>query len=117
MARTKASGATALTRYVSHCGLNQALQFLAKEWTVHIIWTLGRNGELRFGQLRTTLPGRVSARVLSTRLHELESQGLIARRDMATKRPEVWYRLTASGRKVDRLLGRVEESLLGQPLS
>jgi DNA-binding HxlR family transcriptional regulator len=90
------------------CTVDPFLKFLAREWTSHIVWTLGQKDTMRFGALRRALPGMVSARVLSARLKELESCGLVSRHD-AGKRPlHVEYRLTEDGRRVDAALRRGE---------
>jgi DNA-binding HxlR family transcriptional regulator len=83
------------------CRLNELLKFLAKEWTTHIVWALGRQERIRFGALRKALPGDVSARVLSARLKELSSLGLVERIDARTFPLNVEYRLTEAGRRLD----------------
>ena len=50
----------------------------------------------RFGELRTDIP-RVSAKVLSTRLKELERKGVVTRHVMPTSPPSVEYALTDLG--------------------
>ncbi|MDX2264720.1 MAG: helix-turn-helix domain-containing protein [Hyphomicrobiales bacterium] len=90
------------------CPFDRVLKFLSSEWTAHIIWTLGRSGELRFAALRRALPGAVSARVLSSRLKQLAAAGLIHRRDVGSVPPHVSYSLTDQGRQADALLTEVE---------
>lgn len=90
------------------CPFDPSLKFLATEWTSHIIWTLGRQGDLRFGALRRALPGEVSARVLSARLKQLAAAGLIHRQDISAVPPHVIYSLTERGRQADALLNKVE---------
>jgi DNA-binding HxlR family transcriptional regulator len=90
------------------CTVDPFLKLLAREWTSHIIWTLGREQTLRFGALRRALPGFVSARVLSVRLKELEACGLVSRHDAGTLPLHVEYRLTDDGRRVDAALRRSE---------
>lgn len=60
------------------CPLDQCLQLLAGAWTHKVLWYL-RAGSLRFGDLRRSLPG-VSAKVLTTRLRDLELRGVLTRR-------------------------------------
>lgn len=92
------------------CGLDVVLAFLSRAWMGHILWILGRNGELRFGELRRALPGEFSARVLSRRLRELEVAGLVRRQDRGTKARHVGYALSERGRKLDRVLLRMERA-------
>jgi DNA-binding HxlR family transcriptional regulator len=90
------------------CPLDPALNFLALKWLVHIVWFLGQKQSLRFAELQRQLPGRVSAKVLSGRLKQLESLALIERKDKGTKPPHVTYRLTPYGRSINDLLTGIE---------
>lgn len=98
---------------VAACRVDDFLKFLAREWMSHIVWTLGREEAMRFGALRRALPGAVSARVLSGRLKELESYGLVSRHDAGKMPLHVEYRLTADGRRLDAALRR-SEALAGE---
>jgi DNA-binding HxlR family transcriptional regulator len=93
---------------VKGCPLDPVLKFLSQQWLVHIIWTLGRFGEMRFAHLQRELPGRVSARVLSLRLKELHGLGLVRRDDKETAAPHVVYALTEEGRRIDAWLVEIE---------
>lgn len=90
------------------CSVDPFLKLLAREWTSHIVWTLGRTEAVRFGALRRALPGAVSARVLSARLKELEACGLVSRHDAGRLPLHVEYRLTEDGRRVHVALQRSE---------
>jgi len=90
------------------CPLDPALNLLALKWLVHIVWFLGQKQSLRFAELQRQLPGRVSAKVLSGRLKQLESLALIERRDKGTKSPHVTYRLTPYGLSINDLLTGIE---------
>lgn len=74
----------------------------------HILWQLARSKTMRFGALRRALPGPVSARTLSRRLKDLESQGLVSRHDAGKLPLHVEYRLTIDGRRLDAALRRGE---------
>lgn len=74
----------------------------------HIIWTLAREGTIRFGALRRALPGTISARVLSSRLKTLEAHGLVTRTDIGTLPLHVEYSLTPEGRNLHLALLRNE---------
>jgi DNA-binding HxlR family transcriptional regulator len=93
----------------SGCPLDPLLSLLAKKWLVHIVWFLGRNGTLRFAELRHRLPGEVSARVLSARLKELERLSIVEREDKKTSAPHVVYRLSTDGYALDDLLLSIEQ--------
>lgn len=95
------------------CGVDHFLKFLAREWMSHIVWTLAREGSMRFGALRRALPGGVSARLLSARLKELESCGLVSRHDTGKLPLHVEYALTADGRTLHAALRRSEALATG----
>src|SRR3984957_9788090 len=98
------------------CPLAPALTLLAHKWLVHIVWLLGRNERLRFGELQRQLPGNVSAKVLSARLKQLEALNLITRDDKGTSPPHVEYRLTFYGRSIAGVLESLELSARGLTL-
>ncbi len=76
-------------------------------WTMYVLWTLRRDGPLRFGVLRRRLDG-VSSKVLTERLRLLESEGLIYRQHIPTIPPEVTYGLTQNGNELGDALDALE---------
>jgi DNA-binding HxlR family transcriptional regulator len=74
------------------------MDLLRGAWAPNVIWWL-RGGARRFGELRHDIP-RISARVLSQRLRELESRGLIERRLLDTSPPSAEYELTELGHEL-----------------
>lgn len=93
---------------VAGCRVDHFLKFLAREWMSHIVWALSREKAMRFSALRRALPGAVSARVLSSRLKELESYGLVSRHDAGKLPLHVEYKLTADGRRLNAALRQSE---------
>jgi DNA-binding HxlR family transcriptional regulator len=80
------------------CPLSEVLGLLRGAWAPNVIWQL--SGEARrFGELRHDMP-RISARVLSARLRELETRGLVTRRVLHTSPPSAEYALTDLGREL-----------------
>jgi DNA-binding HxlR family transcriptional regulator len=80
------------------CPLTACMKLLQGAWAPNVIWYL--SGEpRRFGELRHDIP-RISARVLSARLRELEARGLITRRLLDTSPPSAEYALTGLGREL-----------------
>lgn len=77
------------------CPLSQCMAILGGAWTPNVIWNLG-SGPRRFSELRIDIPG-VSAKVLTTRLRELEAKGIVARKVKPTSPPSVEYSLTDLG--------------------
>jgi DNA-binding HxlR family transcriptional regulator len=80
------------------CPLTECMSFLGGAWTTNVIWSLSAQPR-RFGELRVDIP-RVTAKVLSTRLHELEAMGVVNRAVMPTSPPSVEYALTLLGREL-----------------
>lgn len=64
-------------------------------WAANVIWSL-RAGPRRFNELRIDIPP-ISAKVLSTRLSELEGRGVLNRNVQPTSPPSVEYELTPLG--------------------
>jgi DNA-binding HxlR family transcriptional regulator len=80
------------------CPLTECMNLLRGAWAPNVIWMLSA-GPRRFGELRHDIP-RVSARVLSARLRELEAKGVISRRVLGTSPPSVEYQLTTLGKEL-----------------
>ena len=80
------------------CPLSGCMALLGGAWTPNVIWYLS-GGPRRFGELRHDIP-RISAKVLSARLRQLESQGVITRRVVPTSPPSVEYALTELGQEL-----------------
>ena len=77
------------------CPLTECMALLRGAWAPNVIWYLS-GGARRFGELRHDIP-RISARVLSARLRELEAKGVITRQVLATSPPSAEYALTDLG--------------------
>ncbi|NUO74026.1 MAG: helix-turn-helix transcriptional regulator [Frateuria sp.] len=80
------------------CPLTESLALLRGAWAPNVVWYLSAEPR-RFGELRHDIP-RISARVLSARLRELESRGLVTRRVLDTSPPSAEYALTPLGREL-----------------
>jgi DNA-binding HxlR family transcriptional regulator len=72
-----------------------AIELIGKRWTGAILCAL-TEGPLRFGELAKAVPG-LSDRLLSQRLRELESEGLVRREVEAGSPVRVTYSLTEAG--------------------
>ena len=80
------------------CPLTESLTLLRGAWAPNVIWYLSAEPR-RFGELRHDIP-RISARVLSARLRELESRGLVTRHVLDSSPPSAEYALTDLGREM-----------------
>ena len=77
------------------CALSSCMAIIAGAWSPNVIWHL-RAGPRRFSELKDDI-SPISAKVLSTRLKELEMRGILSRRICDTSPPSVEYSLTALG--------------------
>ncbi len=84
------------------CPFTKVLDFLSGAWTHQILWALGKDPR-RFGDLMRMCDG-VSAKVLTSRLKELEEHGVLTRTVKPTSPPSVEYALTPFGRKFEPIL-------------
>jgi DNA-binding HxlR family transcriptional regulator len=71
------------------------VELIGKRWAGAIIWALSEHPHY-FAELSQVVPG-LSDRLLSRRLRELESEGLVARSVYAGTPPRVSYALTEKG--------------------
>jgi DNA-binding HxlR family transcriptional regulator len=80
------------------CPLSDCMSLLNGAWTPNIIWYLAQ-GPRRFSELRADI-ARVSAKVLTQRLRDLEEKGVLTREVLPTSPPSVEYGLTELGREL-----------------
>jgi len=89
------------------CPLESSLKLLSGAWTPKILWYL-HSEPRRFGDLKRDL-GEISAKVLTTRLRELEERGVITREVKHTSPPTVEYALTPLGRRLNPILEAIAD--------
>jgi DNA-binding HxlR family transcriptional regulator len=89
------------------CPLSTCMALLGGAWTPNVIWFLS-GGPRRFGELRADIP-RISAKVLSARLRDLEENGVVSRSVLATSPPSVEYALTDLGRELMPVINAIAE--------
>ncbi len=75
---------------------HQAVELIGRRWSVAIVAVLLRDGPQRFSAIRERVPG-VSDRLLSQRMRELESVGIVTRTVETGPPVRVSYELTAKG--------------------
>jgi DNA-binding HxlR family transcriptional regulator len=80
------------------CPMSACMSLLGGAWTPEIIWNLSE-GARRFSELRRAMP-KISAKVLSARLKDLEERGVLVRSVLATTPPSVDYALTDLGEEL-----------------
>ncbi|NVN12824.1 winged helix-turn-helix transcriptional regulator [Nguyenibacter vanlangensis] len=80
------------------CPMSKCMALLSGLWTPELLWSLS-NGPRRFSELRRDIPA-ISAKVLTSRLRDLEHRGVLGRSVMPTSPPTVEYDLTPLGREL-----------------
>lgn len=81
---------------------HQAVELVGSRWTGAVLQLL-LSGPARFAELRSSIP-KISDRMLSERLQELEQQGIVTRCVLPTPPIRVEYALTQKGRELERAL-------------
>jgi DNA-binding HxlR family transcriptional regulator len=89
-------------RYDQYCPIAGALDVIGERWTLLIARDLD-SGPQRFSDLRRSLPG-IPPNLLSSRLRELEDDGLIVRRQLPPPAARTVYELTEEGRGLEPTL-------------
>jgi DNA-binding HxlR family transcriptional regulator len=84
---------------------HKAVELIGGRWTGALIHLL-LNGRMRFAELRGAVPD-ISDRMLSERLRELETEGIVARIVVPETPVRVEYELTDKGRALEQALGAV----------
>lgn len=79
-----------------------AVELVGRRWTGAILRTL-LPGPARFGVIRETIPD-ISDRMLSERLRELESEGVVTRSVIPESPVRVEYALTEKGRALENAI-------------
>lgn len=80
------------------CPIGTCMDLIGGMWTPNIIWYLSA-GARRFSELREDVKP-ISAKMLSTRLKEMEAVGIVDRKVVDTSPPSVEYSLTPLGREL-----------------
>ena len=84
------------------CPVEITLMIIGDKWKVLILRDL-MDGTMRFGELKKSI-GRVSQKVLTAQLRDMEEKGLVTRKVYAEVPPRVEYTLTETGRSLKPVL-------------
>jgi DNA-binding HxlR family transcriptional regulator len=77
------------------CPVQASINVLSGKWKVQILWHLSF-GPRRFAELRRKLP-KISEKVLTDQLRQLQADGVLARHSNSSVPPQVTYSLNAAG--------------------
>ena len=95
---------TALEACAEPCAIERGMRILGGKWTGSILWHL-KDGPVRFNDL-ARMVGGASKKMITERLRQLETQGLVRREVMDTAPVSVHYEITEFGRSA---LGFLDE--------
>jgi DNA-binding HxlR family transcriptional regulator len=99
--RAATATATATTQQQPCCcpRYHEAVELVGKRWTGAILYVLLHGGCLRFTEIAQAVPD-LSDRLLSERMKELESRGIVVRHVSDGTPVKVSYELTSKGREL-----------------
>lgn len=90
-------------KYIEYeCPLALALEIIGGKWKALVLYHL-RKGKLRTGEIKRRLP-KITQKMLTQQLRELERDGLIQRQVFDTVPPKVEYSLTELGETLKPIL-------------
>jgi DNA-binding HxlR family transcriptional regulator len=89
--------------YGEYCSIAKALDVVGDRWTLLIIRELLIRGGCRYTDLKDGLPG-IATNLLSDRLRELESAGLIRREEAPPPIATTLFHLTETGAQLEPVL-------------
>jgi len=84
----------------------RAFDFLGKRWNGVILASLGQHGPAGFSELKRMV-GKITDSMLSDRLTELATVGLVNRSVSDTRPPTVSYELTEAGERLIPVLSQL----------
>ena len=90
------------------CSVEATLAVIGGRWKSVIIFHLIEREVLRFGELKKTIP-KVTQRMLTNQLRELEEDGILARKIYPVVPPKVEYRLTEYGKTLESIMYTMRE--------
>lgn len=73
-----------------------AMSLIDGKWKMHILFWLWKTEVLRYGELKRVL-GKITHKMLSSQLKELEADGLIIRNEYPQVPPKVEYSISKKG--------------------
>ncbi|WP_306303056.1 winged helix-turn-helix transcriptional regulator [Alicyclobacillus sendaiensis] len=89
--------------YEFNCEKELTLAVIGGKWKMLILWYIALDSPQRFGKLRRLLP-KVTPKMLTAQLRELEQDGIIQRKVYKQVPPKVEYTLTEYGEKLIPIL-------------
>ncbi|WP_077619675.1 winged helix-turn-helix transcriptional regulator [Bacillus sinesaloumensis] len=82
-----------------NCEKELTLSIISGKWKITIIYFLGTEGTLRFSEIKKLFP-KITHKVLTTQVRELEEDGVVHRKVFPEVPPRVEYSLTELGQSL-----------------
>jgi DNA-binding HxlR family transcriptional regulator len=79
-----------------NCEKELTLSLISGKWKITILYYLSTSGTLRFSEIKRLFP-KISHKVLTTQMRELEEDGIVSRKVYPEVPPRVEYKLTELG--------------------
>ncbi|WP_314219961.1 winged helix-turn-helix transcriptional regulator [Streptomyces zaehneri] len=90
------------------CPISPVVDIVFSRWTTPILWTLHAHGRQRFVELERRIT-RITPKVLTQRLRQLERDGLVVRTYHPEVPPRVEYEISALGLSLRPLFAHLAE--------
>jgi len=91
------------------CSVLEVADIIGKKWTLVVIQEIFLNGEKGFNYIFKRM-GKISPKVLSKRLKELEEGGLVKKSILANKIPvRTLYKLTKKGEDLQKIINSLKD--------
>ena len=94
---------------IHDCPVETCLELLSGKWKPRILWKLHQNEVMRFNELRRSIAGSITAKMLTQQLRELEQDGLIIRTVYPEVPPRVEYRFSEFGQTLRPILEAIAQ--------
>lgn len=90
------------------CRVEDALDIIVGKWKPVIILNLLKNGTMRFGELKRSIP-EITQKMLTKHLRELEEEDIINRVVYPQVPPKVEYSISEYGRELEPIMISMHE--------
>ncbi|WP_328885639.1 winged helix-turn-helix transcriptional regulator [Streptomyces sp. NBC_00316] len=90
------------------CPIGPVVDIVFSRWTTPILWSLNMHGRQRFVELERRIT-KITPKVLTQRLRQLERDGLIVRTYHPEVPPRVEYEITELGRSLAPIFAHLTE--------
>lgn len=90
------------------CYFELTLDLIGGKWKPVIMYYLGQHGTLRYAEIKRCIP-KITERMLTKQLRELEKDGLVHREVYKQIPPKVEYSLTDVGKSIIPILNQMRD--------